>query len=465
MPNYCVVPMFWGPTFPNGANDPNFPATPYVPDEFQKALASIVDYGYFAALAEYGAGEVVITQAFPFPDPWPNQGNGFYNVIFTVDDVIKFIEKHLDALGGLTDPVPIWGVVIPNGSLLDVHSLGAHSVFPYQGQNHIWFWIYGGSSVGGVCQTATHEIVEAIGLASGAPKELCDDCKVAFPSGATTLNGLTVETYFDAARNTCIAPGTGWVLLDSNGDSVGIVADGASLYQMHRDGGIWRYTGSPQWQLLDDNGDTMKIAASGGNVYQIHKTGKIWKYAGTPQWQLLDSNGDSVDIVADGPYLYQMHKTGKIWKYVGTPQWQLLDDNGDTMKIAASGGNLYQIHKTGKIWKYVGSPQWQLLDSNGDSVDIVADGAILYQMHRDGGIWIYAGSPQWVLLDNNGDTMKIAASNDKLYQIHKTGKIWKYVGSPQWLLCDQNPDSMDIAAGTSKVYQIHRTGKIWSFPT
>jgi hypothetical protein len=74
MTNYCVVPMFWGPTFPKGANDPNFPATPYVPDDFKKALESIVDYGYFAALAEYGTGEVVITEPFPFPDPWPNTG-------------------------------------------------------------------------------------------------------------------------------------------------------------------------------------------------------------------------------------------------------------------------------------------------------------------------------------------------------------------------------------------------------
>ena len=66
MPNYCVVPMFWGATLPKGANDPNFPATPYLPDDLRKALESIVGYGFFDALAEYGAGEVVITEAFPF---------------------------------------------------------------------------------------------------------------------------------------------------------------------------------------------------------------------------------------------------------------------------------------------------------------------------------------------------------------------------------------------------------------
>jgi hypothetical protein len=56
------------------------------------------------------------------------------------------------------------------------------------------------------------------------------------------------------------------------------------LYQMHGDGTIWRYTGTPMtgWQMLDNNPRARAIVASGGRLYQLHGDGTIWVYTGPP---------------------------------------------------------------------------------------------------------------------------------------------------------------------------------------
>jgi hypothetical protein len=266
-----------------------------------------------------------------------------------------------------------------------------------------------------------------------------------------------------------------WQLLDNNHDTISTAAADGNLYQLHKTGKIWKYTGTPLtgWQMLDNNPASVKIIATGGSLYQLHNTGKIWKYTGVPLtgWQMLDNNAATVDIVASLGDLYQLHNTGKIWKYTGTPLtgWQELDNNGDTKKIAASGGNLYQLHKTGKIWKYTGVPHtgWQMLDNNGATIDIVPGGNDLYQLHDTGKIWKYTGTPLtgWQMLDNNPAAKEIAVgAGGILYQLHKTGAIWKYIGPPLtgWKQLDSNAASTYIVAANS-LYQLHNTGLIWKY--
>jgi hypothetical protein len=63
--------------------------------------------------------------------------------------------------------------------------------------------------------------------------------------------------------------------LDNNNKTVAIAAAGDALYQLHNDGWIWRYTGTPcsgescpGWQRLDHNNKTVAIIAAGNNLYQ-----------------------------------------------------------------------------------------------------------------------------------------------------------------------------------------------------
>jgi hypothetical protein len=290
-----------------------------------------------------------------------------------------------------------------------------------------------------------------------------------------SMRAITHEAWLRTPTTVAVPRFPNWLELDKNPDTVALVADGASLYQLHKTGKIFKYTGTPitGWQLLDQNPATKQLAASGGSLYQLHNTGRIFKYTGTPVtgWQLLDQNPATVAIVADGANLYQLHNTGRIFKYTGTPVtgWQLLDQNPATKQLAASGGNLYQVHNTGRIFKYTGTPVtgWQLLDQNPDTVAAVADGAHLYQLHKTGKIFRYTGTPVtgWQELDQNAATKQIAAAGNNLFQVHSTGAIWRYVGPAitGWQELDGNAASASIVASGNNLYQLHSTGLIWRY--
>jgi hypothetical protein len=56
-------------------------------------------------------------------------------------------------------------------------------------------------------------------------------------------------------------------MLDNNGATTAIAAGGNQLYQLHRDGRIWRSTGAPcqgescpGWQMLDNNTHTRQLS-------------------------------------------------------------------------------------------------------------------------------------------------------------------------------------------------------------
>ncbi len=327
------------------------------------------------------------------------------------------------------------------------------------------------------------------------------------PQGGFTLR--LWGTAADQSSVQAIAFAGVWTELDANGETQEIAAAGSDVYQRHRDGSIFRYTGVPYagWELLDNNPDTVKIAvgplhyrpetrsgpfkervspaqwqavdASGALVdigdhgpwlYQLHRTGNIYRYTGNPRtgWELLDANPDTVDIVADGMRLYQRHRSGRVYRYTGTPRtgWELLDSNSDTVKIVAGGGLLYQLHRSGRTWAYTGSPRWQELDANPDTADIMADGRDLYQLHKTGHVYRYTGTPHtgWTLLDKNVETVALTAADGTLFQRHRGGRIWRHVGTPWWFELDHNPASHQIVATPKMLYQLHNPGRIWALP-
>ncbi|GAA4443192.1 hypothetical protein GCM10023188_43760 [Pontibacter saemangeumensis] len=72
------------------------------------------------------------------------------------------------------------------------------------------------------------------------------------------------------------------------------------------------------WLKLDQNPATQKICTSSDRaLYQLHNNGRIWRYTGTPitGWELIDQNPATVDIVgAAANTIYQRHRDGKIWR-------------------------------------------------------------------------------------------------------------------------------------------------------
>ncbi|WP_083892213.1 matrixin family metalloprotease [Corallococcus coralloides] len=313
---------------------------------------------------------------------------------------------------------------------------------------------------------AAHEIGHSLGLRhSDVPGALMQP----FYGGQTVLGSDDV-TGIQSLYGSRLPS---WQELDNNPATRAIVADGNNLYQLHNNGRIWRFTGTPLtgWQELDNNPATRAIIADGNNLYQLHDNGRIWKFTGTPftGWQELDNNPATRAIVADGNNLYQLHNNGKIWKFTGTPftGWQELDNNPATRAIIADGNNLYQLHSNGRIWRFTGTPLtgWQELDNNPATRSIVADGNNLYQLHDNGRIWRFTGTPfsGWQELDNNPATRSIVAEGSNLYQLHDNGRIWKFTGTPftGWQELDNNPATRAIVADGNDLYQLHDSGRIW----
>ena len=93
----------------------------------------------------------------------------------------------------------------------------------------------------------------------------------------------------------------------------GTTAAGNQLFQLHKDGSIWRWTGvgcsggCSGWQQLDNDAATVMIAAGSAQLAQLHKDGSIWRYDGSacaagacPGWQQLDNNPAAKTIVVGG---------------------------------------------------------------------------------------------------------------------------------------------------------------------
>ena len=177
-------------------------------------------------------------------------------------------------------------------------------------------------------------------------------------------------------------------------------------------------------------------------VLQLHNDGSIFQYTGTPfSWQQLDNNPATTAIVAafgvPGPFI--LRNGSGIFQYTGTPfAWQQIDNNPATTALATSiigpGFGLYELHNDGSgIWQFAGALEWQQIDNNPSTIAIVAaplnagDDAALYQLRNDGGIFqndVSTPSSGWQRLDINPANVAIAAGG-ALYQQHNDGSIFQ----------------------------------------
>jgi hypothetical protein len=157
-------------------------------------------------------------------------------------------------------------------------------------------------------------------------------------------------------------PGARWALLDDNPLTEGICCADGRLFQLHRDGSIWEFTGVPKtgWSKLDGNETTTAIVAAAGELYQLHEDGSIWRYTGTPLtgWSKLDGNKATTAIVAAAGELYQLHEDGSIWRYTETPitGWARIGGDPRTVNICAAGTELYELRDNGTLLRWTTPP-------------------------------------------------------------------------------------------------------------
>jgi hypothetical protein len=278
------------------------------------------------------------------------------------------------------------------------------------------------------------------------------------------------------------------------------LSEPGDLYQLHQDGLLWKYTGTPcgggscpGWKLIEDSGNIWYIHATRGKVYALKKDHSVWEYldtssgcgsAGCPGWQRLDANTATGYIVAGGGKLYQFHGNGLIWEYTGTPcgsvgcpGWKQIANDQLTVQLTAGTGALYKLTSSpATIWRFAGE-RWEMIDNNPSIVRILASGQALFRIHNNGLASKFTGAlcsgdncPGWQASDTFGIKQETAGRNSRLNNttvlyVIAGRQVIEIVGLRQMLFTDVplDTDSRQVAirAGGSRLYKKYSNGEIW----
>lgn len=266
----------------------------------------------------------------------------------------------------------------------------------------------------------------------------------------------------------------GWVSLDMNQNTEGIVASNSQLFQFHKDKSIFISTGVPcngaacdGWILIDQNPATSLLATDSTVLYQMHATGEIYQYTGSPNagssvWIQLDGNSSTTAIAAGGGQLYQLHNDNNLWRYTKQPATKQGDYPGwsqlakpslgtgvaPQLSVDISTGDLYLNLGQDGIAQLIIAPtagstdQWNIPTWNNGTINtLIADNGILYMLMDNGNIMVArktgnnltaasivpkTGAGTSVITD-------IAFNGGVLYQLQEDGSIYQWVtGASAW---------------------------------
>ncbi|KAF2202884.1 hypothetical protein GQ43DRAFT_470510 [Delitschia confertaspora ATCC 74209] len=112
--------------------------------------------------------------------------------------------------------------------------------------------------------------------------------------------------------------GNGWTIIDQNPAIDSIAVGGDDFYKLHMNGQIfWLDTAYSLWRLIDDAGAKV-IFAEGEFLYCWHRDGGIWRYTGTPfVWEQLDGTSNSQYVIGDSKgAVWEMLQNGEILRLV-----------------------------------------------------------------------------------------------------------------------------------------------------
>ncbi|PSN69651.1 hypothetical protein BS50DRAFT_631645 [Corynespora cassiicola Philippines] len=111
----------------------------------------------------------------------------------------------------------------------------------------------------------------------------------------------------------------GWEHVDANPQNIAIAVGGEEFYKLQSNGMVvWLDLDMYYWSVIE-NADSVAIYAEGMFVFSRHRDGSIWRYTGTPGvWEELDEKPGSVGVVGD--------REGRVWELLG---------NGEVLRLVS----------------------------------------------------------------------------------------------------------------------------------
>jgi hypothetical protein len=255
-----------------------------------------------------------------------------------------------------------------------------------------------------------------------------------------------------------------------------------TLFQLHADGAVFAYTGSPcgpsgcnGWGQINGAGSGVsKMAADNGNLYILLSNGAIFKYNGNPcdstgchGWTQLNGAGSSAtQITAEAGALWMLRSDGAIFKYNGNPcgssgcnGWTQYNGAGSGATQIVAGTNsagvpaVNMLRSDGAIYQSTapcGSTcsGWAAINGAGSgATQMTARGKDLFILLSSGAIFQYtqqmcdaSGCHGWAQLNGGGSgTVEISAGTNAagmsvVNMRRNDGAIFQYTGQA----CDAN---------------------------
>jgi hypothetical protein len=89
--------------------------------------------------------------------------------------------------------------------------------------------------------------------------------------------------------------------------------------------------------LVDfDNANTKQVVAGSGELYRLHKNGEIWRYTGSGQnWVMVDAFSGNVEISASSNGLLVRHTAGDVWRFTGS-RWIQIQNFTNVISITGA---------------------------------------------------------------------------------------------------------------------------------
>jgi len=109
-----------------------------------------------------------------------------------------------------------------------------------------------------------------------------------------------------------------WQIVDDNAANIAIAVGGEEFYKLQSSGlVVWLDLVEYLWKIIENQG-SIAIYASGVFLYSRHKDGSVWRYTGTPEvWELIDNGRGSTGLQCDRKgAVWQILGTGEVWKMV-----------------------------------------------------------------------------------------------------------------------------------------------------
>jgi hypothetical protein len=160
--------------------------------------------------------------------------------------------------------------------------------------------------------------------------------------------------------------------------------------------------------MIDNNPATTAIVGGAGGLYQLHKDGKVYRWnancaAGSPgcPWTLLDQSSDPTTMITAGNGVYQLRKSGAIFQYTGgnsqctsttCPGWEPRGKDATTSIIKSGYSDFYRLLKNGQVSVWQGG-NWVTLDHSPHNTIAITAGRQLYETRTGGNIFHYNHAP------------------------------------------------------------------------